>query len=505
MAEILNQNRRAAEASDALTLANAPSSAAGKGPTTASLAGAPAIQAKTADNAVPQQEQNRGAADQITAQDVMYELIAHRMGYQDSIGQTEGELLKSWGYQSNWASHINDAATGLFVGLIMPESGRSDLTPIVVFRGTEGGSDLRDLLSDVNPTSVGNNQFRQNQRFIEQMIGEAGGKVNVTGHSLGGALAQLCAAAFAGSINQVFTYQAPGIDGNSAESFDEADQRPTVRHHMAGGDLVDNAGDQHLTGEHFLHTPGGGPASHVRFLMTSPELAEQRRQAGVTDEVLAQLGIEKHDNKKPIEQFDKYPSPVMNAVSETVRAGAGLVLYPVLNGVSVLTRNDDKALREQITSADEAALSSMPVSERSYMLDRLCRGSTGNKDEEAILKILRASVSAGDAVSIIDVVGPHLLAKNLHGGQWDQLKSIFQQSYYTQCSQDAALDLIQRCISGRTAEWEEEMIADLLVLRSDGRQLITRIGSGNFADGLNKVQWQLDGGDQRRVDAQYAR
>ena len=499
MAKIHNSNRRA-EASDALTLANAPSSAAGKGPTTASLAGATPVQAKAADNAVPQQE-NRGAADQITAQDVMYELIAHKMGYQDNIGTTEGQLLQSWGYEPNWASKINDAATGLFVGLIVPQTGRSDLNAIVVFRGTEPTNGIDDIVADINPVSVGNNQFRANQRFIGQLIAEGGGKVNVTGHSLGGALAQLCAAAFTGSVNEVYTYQSPGIDSSSAEAFDETEDHPTVRHHMAGGDLVDNAGDKHLEGTHFLHTPGGGPASHVRYLMTSPELAEQRRQAGVTDEVLAQLGIDKRDNKKPIEQFDKYPSPVMNAVSETVRAGAGLVLYPILNGVNVLTRNDDKALREQISGADAAALGSLPISERSYMLDRLCRGSTGNKDEEAILKVLRASVSAGDVVPIIDLAGPHLLAKNLHGGQWDQLKALFQQHYYTQCSQDSAFDLIQKCISGRTSEWEEEMIADLLVMRGDGRQLITRIGGGNFASGLNTVQWQLDGGDQRRVDA----
>ena len=499
-----SRTRQSAESGDALTIANTAKGAPGKGPTTADLVPSGGANRAKAQGDAPaqQEEQKRGAADQITKQDIQYELIAHKIGYQDTIGSVEGELLKRWGYEPQWASRISDAATGLFVGLIKPDADHPNLTPILVFRGTAGG---RDIISDLHPTAVGYNQFKQNQRFIGQLIAEAGGKVDITGHSLGGALAQHCAAAFPGSTNMVITFQAPGIDAASARSFDQQENRPTVRHHIAGGDLVDTAGDQHLAGDTFRHTPGGGPTSHTKFLLTTPEHQEKREELGLTDEKLGELGIKKQTNHSPIEQHDEYPHPIKNAVDETVRTGAGIVLYPVLNGVSVLTRNDDKALREQIGSMDESTLAGHPISERSYMVDRLCRGITGNKDEAAILKVLRASASAGDAVQVIDVVGAHLIASNLHGGEYQTLRGLYRASYYTQCSQDQAFNLIQQCIKGMTSEWEEEIIADILCDRSDGRALITRVGGGNFKSGLNTIQWQLDGGDQRRVDAIYAK
>ena len=64
--------------------------------------------------------------------------------------------------------------------------------------------------------------------------------------------------------------------------------------------------------------------------------------------------------------------------------------------------------------------------------------------------------------------------------------------------------MLNTCIIGDTSEWEEEMIADLLVLRNDGRQLITRLGEGDgFTAGLCTVEWQIDGTDQDRVEAVF--
>ncbi|MCG8422637.1 MAG: hypothetical protein MJE77_32375 [Proteobacteria bacterium] len=507
MSHDYSPSRRASDASDSLTIGNTEAPAPGKQPLTAKLAPPSGrVQQKARDHGPAPRPEQEGMEGRISSQDIMYELIAHKIGYEDVIGERESELLELWGYQTQWVAKINDAATGFFVGLIMPDADHPDLVPILVFRGTEG---FRDVIADVHPFAVGHDQFSQNRQFVEQLISEAGGRVDVTGHSLGGALAQHAAAAFPGSINRVVTFQAPGVDASQARDFAEAADRPSVTHHIAGGDLVDTAGEEHLDGEVFRHTPGGGPLSHTKFLLTSPELQERREALGITDEVLTDLNIDKETNERPIERYEQYPHPVLNAVNETVRQGVGTVLYPVLSGVSILTRNDDKALRKQIDAASEDELAGYPVSERSYMVDRLCRGITGNGDEDAILRLLSVSAQNGDAVQVIDVVGGYRIAKKVHGSQYRELRTFYRAHYYVQTGQDEAVSMIQSCIDGLTAEWEEEMIADILVDRSDGRAIISRIGAiyegGGFGEGLNKLQWQLDGGDQKRVDAVYAR
>ena len=44
------------------------------------------------------------------------------------------------------------------------------------------------------------------------------------------------------------------------------------------------------------------------------------------------------------------------------------------------------------------------------------------------------------------------------------------------------------------------MIADLLVLRSDGHELLKRLGGGDKNDGLSTVEWQVDGLEQDRIE-----
>lgn len=505
------QARKTSADSASLDIANARSTPApGRTTRTSGLSGgSSALQLKAASDAEPaaQSEGQSNAADNITIEDVRYEVIAHNFGYRDSLAGAPGELLQSWGYEAEWASKINDAQTGLFCGLIMPSSEHPELTPIVVFRGTEGGADFGDLISDINPIAVGRNQFQPNRPFIQQMISEAGGQVDVTGHSLGGALAQHCAAAFTGSVNRIFTFQSPAIEASGARRVAESGEGPDARHHLAKGDLVDNAGDSHLAGEFFRHDVGGGPASHVRYLMSTPEFASQREELGIDDAMLKRLGIDQQQTKAPIEQGSEYPDPILGGASEAVRRVFGLGLFPVLNGLDSMFSGDDGDISERVADMAPQELGGMPVSERSYMIGRLCRGMTGDRDEDAILNILRASTS--DAAAVIDVVGAHELAENLHGAQFEELSEFFRAHYYPRASQDSLLTLIQNCMDGRTSEWEEVIIADILVSRPDGRALIGRIGAvysgGGFSEGLNKVQWQLTGAEQRRVDSIYAR
>ena len=65
--------------------------------------------------------------------------------------------------------------------------------------------------------------------------------------------------------------------------------------------------------------------------------------------------------------------------------------------------------------------------------------------------------------------------------------------------------MLKTCIIGDTVEWEEEMIADILTSRSDGWKLIERLGEGDESDGLNLLEWNLDGEDQNRVERKYGK
>jgi hypothetical protein len=152
----------------------------------------------------------------------------------------------------------------------------------------------------------------------------------------------------------------------------------------------------------------------------------------------------------------------------------------------------------------QAGLDQRTLSSRVSMVNRLLSGGTGDDDEAGIVRILRASKTAGDLVPLIDTVGAIRIAEDVHGSEWDTVKQIFKNDYYEQTSQAKAFFMLNTCIVGDTAEWEEEMIADILVLRNDGRGLIERLGEGDgFKSGLCRVEWQLDGSDQDRVAAVY--
>jgi hypothetical protein len=161
----------------------------------------------------------------------------------------------------------------------------------------------------------------------------------------------------------------------------------------------------------------------------------------------------------------------------------------------------DTRIRQQTNAGNVAQ---MPLSRRISMVKRLIQGATTNADEDAIIKILQGSKRSGDLVPLIDAVGAHVIAADIHGSQWGTVKSLFRQSYYTRTSQAKAFYLLNTCIVGSTDEWEQEMIADLVCLRSDGQKLIERLGGGaGLSEGLNVLEWNLDGYDETRVTNQY--
>lgn len=167
----------------------------------------------------------------------------------------------------------------------------------------------------------------------------------------------------------------------------------------------------------------------------------------------------------------------------------------------------DSAIRDRVANAQEGQLENMEVEGLANMIRRLQRGWTGEADQDTVIELLEAARRGGKHIAVITQVGAWSLAQDLDGAQWRQVRGFFRSHYYPRVDRGVAFRLIVTCLNGYTSGWEQEMVADIVTLRSDGRDLITRIGQyyeeGGFTDGLNKLEWQLSGSDERRVTSQF--
>ncbi|WP_017317863.1 lipase family protein [Mastigocladopsis repens] len=112
------------------------------------------------------------------------------------------------------AEKFNDPRTGLAVTVFVSPKGK----PVVAFRGTEFGSgDLRDILSDVDPRGIGFGQFEGSKQALSALAAKYP-SVTVTGHSLGGAIAQRYAAEF--GAGEVVTFNCTFIEHLLLLSFE---------------------------------------------------------------------------------------------------------------------------------------------------------------------------------------------------------------------------------------------------------------------------------------------
>jgi hypothetical protein len=291
--------------------------------------------------------EDQKAKSQVDSLDVVYEIIAHKLAYKgiDSIPDDMGDWLDKQGYQRNWLGTV--AGSGLFCGLIMPKK-NSDKQPVLAFKGTDF-SKTGDVMADADPVSVGFTAFKLKQKEIEALISQAGEKVVVTGHSLGGALAQHAASAFTGSISKVVTFQAPGISQEQVRQFNnnvkdmKKDERPEVVHHLATGDIVDLAGGKHIGGSglytgkgnaqfYLHHLKSGGPMNHTKFLLQDEAFKQQQQQVGMDDAARKQVGLNNNQigENQNVGQYNNNPFAgnqfIFERGRELAAPGAALLL-----------------------------------------------------------------------------------------------------------------------------------------------------------------------------------
>jgi hypothetical protein len=165
--------------------------------------------------------------------------------------------------------------------------------PILVIRGTDPYCPWDWFVADLNPKGVGWNQYDDNKEAVKAWLSEALQSSeglsfpSITGHSLGGALAQLFTADISSSLqdpliappvllNRVITFNSPGLKRKMWFSPLFGENLPLsyigsgvvtqgVRHYITSGDLVSLAGDEYLPGEYILSTYDSSPLDIATF------------------------------------------------------------------------------------------------------------------------------------------------------------------------------------------------------------------------------------------------
>ncbi len=185
------------------------------------------------------------------------EIVAHKLaylpkGYKPIAGDDIDLLLKKEHYQLEEV--YEGEACFQYVYLKSLKEGQND---ILGLRGTYP-KQLLTIFADLDPEAIGLQQYRLNNKLVKSLFERSGGKLDVCGHSLGGALAQIVTAHHTAQVGNLFTFQAPGISTSLVNQYNDTpeEDRPNVNHHVMVGDMVDKAGEQNIPGNVYSHDYG---------------------------------------------------------------------------------------------------------------------------------------------------------------------------------------------------------------------------------------------------------
>jgi pimeloyl-ACP methyl ester carboxylesterase len=226
--------------------------------------------------------------------DGIYEVLSKAIIYSSPTDESVLDFLNATSYSIDRV--FDDRVTDLQAwGLASLDP---DNPPVLVFRGTDSALDNQ---TNLDPRGVGFSQFEANQEAIGNWLAQIGQDTtknpnglqpDVTGHSLGGALTQLAAVAFPNAIGEAVTFNAPGIDRATADSFDPSGTSLQITHYVVSGDLVSLAGDAFLPGTVYLESftdPQIDPlavfSKHVRpvDLLTNPPVGFTQQEIAVEE------------------------------------------------------------------------------------------------------------------------------------------------------------------------------------------------------------------------------
>jgi hypothetical protein len=242
--------------------------------------------------------------------------------------------------------------------------------------------------------------------------------------------------------------------------------------------------------------------------------------------------LSKQDIEDALTQGTYYPAPK----GDTVFAAERLVPHPVdmaknrwdkkdklKTSLSVIKGEgpefiksiykDDNRIRAWVSKTQPEAIGRQSIEDRVRLIKTMLNGPTLDDDENTILRILQASVAAGDQVAVITSAGPYGMMNDFNGAQEEKLRALYRASYYRRVDPDTAFKMIWSCIDGVTSEWEESMIMDILELHYNGRGLIEMVGkragggargdNRDYRNGINELEDQLDGYDEEKLHRLY--
>jgi hypothetical protein len=213
--------------------------------------------------------------------DAVIEQLAHGMVAKD-LDDKDREFLAINGYDA--LPIIRGAHEFVMRTFVPTQAGKP---PIVAFRGTVP-SKVQTLIADLDPSGIGMYQFNPNRAMIAAQMQAAAshGKVVSSGHSLGGALAQIAAATFPELVASIVTFQAPGVSKETAQALEKYNaENPEdaieSSHHRVKGDLVPLGGEALTPGVIHNHEMQGGNvfqrnplAKHTALPLAQEEIAE---------------------------------------------------------------------------------------------------------------------------------------------------------------------------------------------------------------------------------------
>jgi hypothetical protein len=257
--------------------------------------------------------------------DAMIEQLAHGMVAKE-LDDNDQKFLAANGYA---AQPIIRGVHEFVMRTFLPT--QAGKPPIVAFRGTVP-SKPQTIIADLDPTGIGMYQFNPNKNMIDQqmMMAATHGAIISTGHSLGGALAQIAAATFPDRVGRIVTFQAPGVSKDMAKKlveYNEANPDHAIEstHHRVEGDLVPNGGEALTPGVVVNHKMTGGSA-----LSRNP-LSKHVSMPLAQEEVEAGHDVPIHNDAHGSQETGVYSTDQENAdksqVTEKIRTGLGKLVY----------------------------------------------------------------------------------------------------------------------------------------------------------------------------------
>jgi hypothetical protein len=183
-----------------------------------------------------------------------------------------------------------------------------------------------------------------------------------------------------------------------------------------------------------------------------------------------------------------------------------------------LSADDAGTIRDKIKSLGPEGLKKTGAVERVRWIRRLIRGAVFDRDREAVVSVLSASKDVGELVIVIDAADAYDIMRSF--GSLDSLAfsrtsldGQFMRGYYSGTATVTAIRLIEKCIVGETSNWEKSIVANILEVRGDVKEIVTEIGrkhpDSKYDDlnaGVAAIRWAmktLTGGYGDRVIAAF--